>query len=755
MPDYGHDLLFGAFVTPVNAPPERPVELALLAEDVGLDLVTFQDHPYQAAFHDTWTLLSWVAAATSRIHVSGNVLNAQLRQPAVLARAAASLDLLSGGRLELGLGAGGFADPIAAMGQPKLTPGEAVTALGEAIEILRGTWDVADRSVFRVAGQHHRVDGAKRGPAPAHDIPIWLGARMPRMLRLTGAKADGWLPSLPWLQPGDLARGNAIIDQAATGAGRDPREVRRLLNIGGAFLPERADRLQGPPSTWVDDLLPLVVEDGVSAFILASDDPAAIRTFAQEVAPALREAVARAREGAGTVTGRVRTAAALARRREGIDYDAVPASLADSAVEPGDARYPQVRNTYMRGGAPGLVLPAADAEQVAEALAFARTQDVPLGIRSGGHGISGRSTNDGGIVISVRALDSIQVLDEERRLVRVGAGARWVDVAEALAPHGWAITSGDYGGVGVGGLATAGGIGWFAREHGLTIDHVRRIELVTADGRQVTASADENPELFWGMRGAGANLGVATSFDLEVHEGGTVGLAQLAFDAAAAEGGLAGFLEGYARLMESAPRDTTVELIAGGARPGQAVVQLMGVVHADDPDAVVERLQPFADLAPLLQQSVQLLPYLAVISNVQPGPQDGRGEPVARSGLADHLDADWSAAAAEMLERGATHFLSLRPVGGAVADIPQDATAYSNRAANFSVAALGSARSGLDAYWEERMAPLHDGLYISFESPLRPTSIERAWRPETLRRLRALKREWDPDGVLRDNFFLG
>lgn len=756
MPDYGHDLLFGVFVTPANTPPERPVDLALVAEEAGLDLVTFQDHPYQAAFHDTWTLLSWVAASTERIHVSGNVLNAQLRQPAVLARAAASLDLLSGGRLELGLGAGGFADPIAAMGQPKLTPGEAVTALGEAIEILRGTWEVSDRSVFRVAGAHHHVDGAKRGPAPAHDIPIWLGARMPRMLRLTGAKADGWLPSLPWLQPGDLARGNATIDRAATEAGRDPREVRRLLNIGGAFLPQRTDLLQGPPAAWVDDLLTLAVDDGVSAFILASDDAATIRTFAQEVAPALREAVAQAREGAGTVTGRVRSAAAIARRREGIDYDAVPVSLADAAIEPGDARYPQVRNTYMRGGAPGLVLPVADAAQVADALAFARTQPVPLGIRSAGHGISGRSTNDGGIVVSLRALNSIEVLDEERRLIRVGAGARWIDVAEAIAPRGWAITSGDYGGVGVGGLATAGGIGWFAREQGLTIDHVRRVDLVTADGRRVTASADENPELFWGMRGAGANFGVATSFDLEAHEGGAVGFAQLAVDATAADGGVAGFLESYGRLMEAAPRDTTIELIAGGGRRGQQqVVQLMGVVHAHDPDRVVERLQPFAELAPLLQQSVQLVPYLAVMSNVQPGPHDGQGEPLARSGLADHLDATWSAAAAEMLERGLTHFLSLRPVGAAVSDVAQEATAYSNRAANFSVAALGSARSGLDEYWEERMAPLHDGLYISFESPLTPAGIERAWRPETLRRLRALKREWDPDGVLRDNFFLG
>jgi FAD/FMN-containing dehydrogenase len=746
MPDYGHDLRFGAFVTPVNDPPERPVLLAQLADRLGLDLVTFQDHPYQPAFHDTWTLLSWVAAATERIHVAGNVLNAQLRQPAVLARAAASLDLLSGGRFDLGYGAGGFSQPIAAMGQPELTPGQAVDALSEAIDIIRGTWDVADRSVFRVAGEHHRVDGAKRGPAPAHEIPIWLGAYKPRMLRLIGRKADGWLPSLAYMQPGDLARGNAAIDAAATGAGRDPREIRRLLNIAPP---------SGPVSGWVDELLPLVVEDGVSTLILATDDPAMLQVWAEEVAPSLREAVAEARADAGTATGRVRGTAALAKRRAGIDYDAVPASLADAAIEPGDARYPRVRNTYMRGGAPGLVLPASTPQQVADAVTFARSQPVPLGIRSRGHGISGRSTNDGGIVISVAGLDRVEVLDESRRLIRVGAGARWLDVATTIAPHGWAITSGDYGGVGVGGLATAGGIGWFAREQGLTIDHVRRYELVTADGRVVVASADENPELFWGMRGAGANFGVVTSVDLEAHAGGDVGYAQLVFAASEADGGVAGFLEAYGRLMEAAPRDTMLELLTSSRRGDQpAIAQVFGIVHSDDPDAIVARLQPFADLAPLVQQSVQLLPYTQVIGQLQPGEQAGQGDPLMRSGLVDHLTPEWSARAAELLDRGLSPFFQLRPVGGAVADVPQDATAYSNRAANFSIAAVGTPRSGLAEYWDERMAPLHDGLYISFETVISPEMVERAWPPATLERLRALKTEWDPQGVFRDNFAL-
>ena len=152
-------------------------------------------------------------------------------------------------------------------------------------------------------------------------------------------------------------------------------------------------------------------------------------------------------------------------------------------------------------------------------------------MRSGGHGISGRSTNDGGIVIDLARLDGMEVLDSSRRLVRIGAGARWKDVAAFLAPHGWALSSGDYGGVGVGGLATAGGIGWLVREHGLTIDHVRAVELVLADGSIVRADATEHSDLFWAVRGAGANVGIVTAFECEVDEVGDLGFAQLAFDA--------------------------------------------------------------------------------------------------------------------------------------------------------------------------------------------------------------------------------
>jgi len=297
MTDYGHDLRFGSFITPTNADPQRVVQLAEAVEAAGLDLATFQDHPYQPGFLDTWTLLSYVAARTRRISLSGNVLNLPLRPPAVLARSAASLDLLSGGRFELGLGAGGFWDAIEAMGGRRLAPGQAVDALGEAIDVIRGIWDAGERTPLRIDGTYYRVHGAKRGPAPAHPIGIWLGAYKPRMLRLIGRKADGWLPTLPYLGSLQaLADGNAVIDEAAAEAGRDPRAIRRLLNIGGEFPSRSGERLfAGPLPQWSEQIAELALEHGVSGFILASDDPRAVAVYGEEVAPAVRELVAKER----------------------------------------------------------------------------------------------------------------------------------------------------------------------------------------------------------------------------------------------------------------------------------------------------------------------------------------------------------------------------------------------------------------------------------------------------------------------------
>jgi alkanesulfonate monooxygenase SsuD/methylene tetrahydromethanopterin reductase-like flavin-dependent oxidoreductase (luciferase family) len=290
--DAGLPVRFGWFLVPEARDPWGLLEEARLAERAGFDLIGIQDHPYQRRYLDTFTLLGALAAATERVGLFPDVANLPLRPPAMLAKAAASLDLLSGGRFELGLGAGAFWDAVTAMGGPRRRSGEAVEALEEAIGLLRDLW--SDQRSVRFQGAHYRVAGVKPGPVPAHPIGIWIGGFGPRMLALTGRLADGWVPSSPYVPPERLPAAQARIDEAAAAAGRDPAAIRRLYNISGRIGSGGGGFLDGPAAQWVEQLLPLVTETGMDTFVLwPSESPASqLERFAAEVAPALREAVA-------------------------------------------------------------------------------------------------------------------------------------------------------------------------------------------------------------------------------------------------------------------------------------------------------------------------------------------------------------------------------------------------------------------------------------------------------------------------------
>ncbi|MFC3891429.1 LLM class flavin-dependent oxidoreductase [Lentzea rhizosphaerae] len=279
MADYGHSLEFGVFLPPAAERFGDALRLAQVSDARGLELVSVQDHPYNATHMDAWTSLSVIAASTTNVRVFPNVANLPLRPPAVLARAVASLDVITGGRVELGLGAGAFWDAIAAMDGPRRTPAESVEALEEAIDVIRALW-TPGRGI-RLQGKHYSLNGAKPGPFPAHPVGIWLGAYKPRMLRLIGRKADGWLPSSPYAPPDQLGNMNAIIDEAAHEAGRSPKDVRRLYNITSDFTAEQ--------------IAELALLHGMSGFILMVETDDDVRTFAEEVAPAVREIVARER----------------------------------------------------------------------------------------------------------------------------------------------------------------------------------------------------------------------------------------------------------------------------------------------------------------------------------------------------------------------------------------------------------------------------------------------------------------------------
>ena len=295
MTDYGREPEFGISVAPLADPPDLAARVAKAADRAGLDLVGIQDHPYQRRFLDTWTLISTLVPVTENVRFFPDVANLPLRPPAMLAKSAASLDVISGGRIELGLGAGSFWDAVVAMGGPRRSPGEAVRSVEEAIKVMRLVW--SDERSLRFDGEFYSLKGMRPGPHPAHEIGIWVGAYGPRMLNLIGRLANGWVPSFSYSQAERLPEMQKRIDEGAAEANRDPREIRRALNVSGKIGPGGDGPLDGPPSKWVETLTRFVLENGMDTFIFwpSEDHERQTEVFADEVAPAVREAIRKAR----------------------------------------------------------------------------------------------------------------------------------------------------------------------------------------------------------------------------------------------------------------------------------------------------------------------------------------------------------------------------------------------------------------------------------------------------------------------------
>ena len=297
--DYGHPLEFGYFLTPDAGDPLGVLETARLVDSLGYDLIGVQDHPYQARHLDTSSLLAAILAQTTSLRVFAAVGNLPLRPPAVFAKAAATLDLLSSGRFELGLGAGGYLEAAHAMGAPALTPGESLAALEEAVAVMRAMWS-GERRGLRFDGRHYQLEGVHPGPAPAHPIQIWIGANAPRALALTGRVADGWVsPLMNYKPPREAAQANVTIDGAAREAGRDPREIRRIFLVPGSFAStsqgpatDNDQTIVGPAEHWVEVLTHFALDLGFGTFVLvAPPDPKTLTTFIEDVAPTVRERV--------------------------------------------------------------------------------------------------------------------------------------------------------------------------------------------------------------------------------------------------------------------------------------------------------------------------------------------------------------------------------------------------------------------------------------------------------------------------------
>ena len=288
--------LFGISLTPNAADHDRIVQQVLVADRGGLDLVGIQDHPYQRRFLDTFVLIADLAPRTQRIRFFPDVANLPLRGPTMVAKAAVSMDVMSGGRFELGIGAGAFWDAVQGMGGPRRSAGQSIDALEEAMRIIRPVLD--GERVVRGPGPHYPVPGYPPGPPPVHRVELWVGAYRRRGLDLIGRLGDGWVPSMGYLPPERFRDAASLLEDAAVRANRDPRTIRRIYNLSGLITDDSVGDgpLVGPAELWIETLSEWYLELGVDTFMFwpSDNETREVERFATEIAPAVSAEVARA-----------------------------------------------------------------------------------------------------------------------------------------------------------------------------------------------------------------------------------------------------------------------------------------------------------------------------------------------------------------------------------------------------------------------------------------------------------------------------
>ena len=424
-------------------------------------------------------------------------------------------------------------------------------------------------------------------------------------------------------------------------------------------------------------------------------------------------------------------------------------------VGPDDAGYDVASRTVLVGGSPAYVLRPASVEDVRKAVAYAAESGLPLAVRGGGHAFAGFGTNDGGVVIELGKLAGIEIVDKERHVVRISGGATWGQVAAALAPHGLAISSGDTKSVGVGGLTLSGGIGWKVRKYGLALDSLVAVEIVTAGGDVVRASADENPELFWAVRGGGGNLGIVTAFDFAAHPTTDIFFGKVSFPAAE----IADVLPRWAEYLRTAPAELTS--IASFANPflggPEAPLEIQVAYDGDDADLAAQAIDPIRALGTVIADEVALTPYAEVLVDGMVPPPGIRL--VTRNAFVDKDSVpDVLRILAEAGTAQGAPVIAVRSLGGAVAQVADDATAYAHRQADlmFITTTIGpppvieATRPARQQLWD-RLSPHVNGAYANFLSDAGDADVAAVYPAASYERLAAVKREYDPENVFAGN----
>jgi FAD/FMN-containing dehydrogenase len=423
--------------------------------------------------------------------------------------------------------------------------------------------------------------------------------------------------------------------------------------------------------------------------------------------------------------------------------------LAVETVHRGDEGFDAAAQVFFKTGDPALVVRPRSPDEVAAALADAARGELAVSVRSGGHSPLGHSTNTGGMVIDLTHLDSVEVLDAERRHVRVGGGATWGQVAAALDPHGWAITAGDTSNVGVGGLTLGGGVGWMVRRHGLAIDNLVGARMVTADGRLITTSDHEHPELFWALRGGGGNFGVVVDFDFVAQPVSTVHFGTVSYQLDDA----ADLLRRWRDAMRVMPEEVSSTVALMPRMPGAQPTATVLFCYAGEPgmsetdvDAMIE---PLLGLGTVLEAAISERRYADILEHAA---HRTGVRMVVRNTLVPRLDDDVLAAITRLHATSGARAIAIRSLGGAFGRVPPDATAFAHRDAEAMVVGMSVLPgTATDADVAETLVPWRavaahgTGTYVNFQGSATAEDLAAAYPPATYARLAAVKGEYDPE----------
>lgn len=428
-------------------------------------------------------------------------------------------------------------------------------------------------------------------------------------------------------------------------------------------------------------------------------------------------------------------------------------AISGEVVLPEHQTYEEVRRTFVHAGTPAIVVRCHNAEDVQRAIRHARADGLSLSIRSGGHSGAGFGTNEGGMVIDMSLVRGIEVVDPRKHIVRIGTGAEWIDVATTLDAHGLAISSGDTTSVGVGGLMLGGGIGWMVRRYGLALDSLVAVEVVTADGRVLRASAHEHADLYWAIRGGGGNFGVVTTFEVAAHPVERVLFGTITYPAAEA----ATVLQGWRDHMRTASDDitTTARMFpAFGGPPAPLVIAVCSA--GDDADTARKEIEPLLNLGRVVDHDIRQMRYADVLD--EPGELPPSWQPWVRNRFARDLTNDLIDVITANAGGLGAMFVEIRSLGGAFGRVAHDATAFAHRDSEVMIttALLGSPEdhvgvaTDFEAFWQA-LAPFTAGAYANFLTTAHREDVAAIYPPDTYARLAAVKRTYDPENLFRHN----